>query len=251
MSGTIFAVDGTNQLHRYWHGIRERAADTFLAMLTAIDDTFHPQEIVCAFDNSEPTFRHVLESAYKSGRSEKEYGLLAQLQAGIDGVVTRGLTAISVSGFEADDILATIAEKCSLVGNKLVIVSSDKDCRQLLSPECVMLLSYRKGQHGYTPEWFNEAALKETYGVSPSQWIDWQTLVGDSTDSVIGVPGVGSKTATELLRQAGSLDELFRNPWCAAMSPRQRSNLANFKTRRDIVRQLVSLRRDVPINWEP
>jgi len=251
MSGTIFAVDGTNQMHRYWHGAKELAATVFLDMLDAIQENFHPQEIVCAFDSADKTFRHELEPTYKSGRSEKEQGLLEQMQLGIDGLVSKGIIALSVSGFEADDILATIALKCHDVGNRLVLVTSDKDCRQLLSSECAMLVSYRKHEQGYVPEWFNEARLREKYGVSPSQWVDWQMIVGDSTDSIRGVEGIGEKGASKLLGSSGSYDVVANTLWGTGLSEKKRRAFERFRNREDTVRKLVTLRRDVPINWEP
>lgn len=249
MAGEIFAIDGTNQLHKHWHGGKQHASAQFLAMVDAMDNQYKPREIVCAFDCAGKTFRHELEPGYKAGRPPKEHGLLEQIQLGIDGLVKRKIMCIGIEGFEADDILATIARICDEDDRKCVLVTSDKDCRQLLSPKCVMLTDYRADKHGRIPTWFNEAALLEKYGVRPDQWIDWQTMVGDTTDTVIGIEGIGAIGALRLLKQGGSLDAIMANPWSVTLTPKQEASLAKFKTRMAVVRQLVTLRNDVPIGW--
>lgn len=250
MAGEVFAIDGTNQLHRYWHGASIHAAAQFLGMVDAIDATYRPRKIVCAFDSEAKTFRHELEPGYKSGRPAKEAGLLDQIQAGIDGLMKRKIACIAVAGFEADDILATVARLCRESDQKLVLVTSDKDCRQLLSSRCVMLTEFKAANGGREPTWFNEQALSDKYGVRPDQWIDWQAMVGDPTDTVIGIEGIGAAGASRLLKQGESLDAIIANPWSVTLTPKQQEHIAKFKARLPIVRQLVTLRDDVPIGWE-
>ncbi len=174
----------------------------FTRDLFFIRDELKPDYLLCAFDLPEPTFRSALYPDYKAHRPPAPDDLHAQvprIQAVIEAM---NLPVLTASGFEADDVMATVAAAAEKRGLDVLLATSDKDCRQLITDR-VRMFNLRKRTE------FGRADLLADWGVTPEQVVDFQALVGDSVDNVPGVPGVGPKTAAKLLQQYGTLDNLL------------------------------------------
>lgn len=247
----VLVHDTTNRVHSLWHGMGdgyERIGRSLLADLAALAAiTPRPEVVLCAFDCG-PSFRSAICPAYKSSRSKKPQGLVDAMHYSFDAVRDAGFTALEAPGFEADDILATVARRAVDDGRQCVIVSPDKDARQCLRAGQVSILkSYRRdGDRLANPVWLTEAGLRQAYGVGPERWTDWQAIAGDATDDIQGWRGAGEGAAKKWLA-SHSLDEIVAAPTLVEMTATQRASLDEFRERLPIVRQLVTLRADVPL----
>lgn len=203
-----------------------------------------PDYLFAAFDRPEPTFRHEIMPAYKEHRSEMPADLAPQFAPIRDMLAAFGVPIVEVAGYEADDVLATIAHEVEAGGGDCYLVSGDKDCRQLLSDR-VKIFNIRKNLV------YDAAALAADWGVRPEQVVDFQALVGDSVDNVPGVPLVGPKVARDWLEKFGSLDALLAG---AASLPagKRKENLLAGREQALVSRRLVELDRHVPlaIDWQ-
>jgi DNA polymerase-1 len=184
------------------HGVEVGAVHGFLRDVATLLQQYSPTYLICAFDASEDTFRNTLYPQYKAHREEMPEALRGQL--GIIQDALRLIPSLSIVGFEADDILATIAHRADLQGCRVLLVTSDKDCRQLITPR-VSMLNLRKN------ELFTAKELMDVWAIRPDQVVDFQAMVGDSTDNVPGVHSIGPKAAQQLLQQFGSLDAIYEN----------------------------------------
>jgi len=238
----IFAIDATHQLHVDWHGSSGRAdlASSFAARLKLLQAQHPAARLMCAFDVDGPTWRHELEPAYKANRPPKPEGLVAGIEAAIERCQCDGVPVLMAEGFEADDCVATVAAAAVRGGEQVVIVSADKDCKQLLQAGKVSILKGMSSASYVTAD-----MLRAEYGFGPPAWVDYQALVGDLADNVVGCPGIGRKTAAAILKQCGSLDAALKNPFSAPVKGKQRENLIAFSARADHVRRLLTLRTDV------
>jgi len=202
---------------------------------------WQPDFLICAFDLSEITFRNELYDQYKAHRDPMPEALRAQMPLIHGAIETLDIAGLSLAGFEADDILATLAASVESAGGRCLLVTSDKDCRQLLS-ERVQMLNIRKS------ELYGVDDLQATWGVTPEQVVDFQALVGDSVDNVPGVPQIGPKAAQQLLAEFGSLEQILENLDRVPGAKRQET----LRTHREaalLSQKLVRLRNDVPIEW--
>ena len=206
--------------------------------------TQQPTHWVCAMDSPGAGTRNAIYPEYKANRSEMPDDLrpqIALVKQIMDGF---GIPALQVDGWEADDIIATIARTAAEQGWEVRIVTNDKDARQLLSPR-VRIFNIRKNT------WLDEADLKADWGVRPDQVIDFQSLVGDGVDNVPGVPLIGPKKAAALLEQFGTLDEILANA-DKVTGDKLKANLKQYADIARISRQLVTLNQHLPIetDWE-
>ena len=161
-----------------------------------------PDFLFCAFDLPGKTFRHALYEQYKAGRPDMHEDLVPQIDFVHRMVEALGIPLLAYEGFEADDIVATVARITDELGGRCFIVSGDKDCRQLIT-EHVKLYNIRKN------EVIDREVLRQEWGVAPNQVVDYQALVGDSTDNVPGVPLIGPKAARDLLEKYGTLENIL------------------------------------------
>ena len=246
----FLGIDTTNWICCLWHAQRGKGVlDAVCRRIEALSERLLPSHVVACFDRR--SFRHKLYPAYKAHRKEKPAGLQADLDEGPTAVAAIA-TACVVDGYEADDCLASLASAGIAAKTKVVLASPDKDLNQCLSDGQVTILR-QVTLHGNTVgdlDWFTAASLDKHYGLRPSQWVDYQTLVGDSTDGVPGCPQWGEKTALPALLKAGSLEAMFANPWALPITPRQQQLLLAFRPQADLMRQLVSLRTDVAEIWD-
>ena len=214
----LMVLDGNSILNRAYYGIRPlstreglytHAVYGFITTLQRLLDEENPEALCVTFDRREPTFRHRADADYKAQRKPMPPELAMQLP-----VMKQVLSAMSVpcyelAGYEADDLIGTISRKCQAAGWDCVIVTGDKDSLQLITDRTkVKLVSTRMGQtttKDMTPETF-----REQYGFEPIHMIDLKALMGDTSDNIPGVPGVGEKTAMALVQQYGDIDALYR-----------------------------------------
>jgi len=248
---TIYLIDGSSQMYRAYHAFRGRglsnqeghtthAVYVFVTMLRKLIKEHAPRYIAASFDLAGPTFRDALVADYKATRAAMPDDLAEQLQWVHEACEALGVPIVTAQGYEADDVIGTLARGASEAGFEVAIVSIDKDFFQLV----------HDGVRVYDPRedgaWFDEAAVEEKFGVKPAHVVDVLALVGDTSDNVAGVPGVGKKGAVDLIGAYGSLDALLDH---AAELP-QRKYREALVAHRDAAlrsRELVTIRRDVPL----
>lgn len=205
-----------------------------LSMMTSLPIDY----LFCAYDMRAKTFRSDIFQEYKANRSATPDDLLLQFDFTREFLKGVAVPALGLVGYEADDVMATLSQRVKELGGKTIIVTADKDARQLLDDSTSIYL-IRKNAY-YTPD-----DLKKDWGVAPNQVVDFQALVGDSVDNVPGVPGIGPKSAGELLKQFGNLDAVLEAS--GTLKGKKYENIAANKESALLSRELVKLRRDVPI----
>ncbi|HEV8061384.1 MAG TPA: 5'-3' exonuclease H3TH domain-containing protein, partial [Gemmataceae bacterium] len=252
-NGCMYLLDAHSLIFQVFHAIPEMSSPTgtptnalfgFLRDLLTIRLEKKPDYLVCAFDLPGPTFRDAFYPEYKAHRKPMPDDLRLQMPVIHELVEAMGIPLLSMPSFEADDVVATVAKAASANGIRVLICTTDKDCRQLIDDR-VNLLNLRKGTV------LDREALLEDWGVTPEQVVDLQSLVGDSVDNVPGIPGIGLKTAAKLLQEFGTVDNLLANIDKVAGAKKQES-LRGGKATLDLSRRLVKLSDDVPIkfDWE-
>lgn len=209
---TLFLIDGSSYIYRAYHGIRSLSTRSgfptnaifgFANMLLKVLRDHEPTYVAMVLDSPGPTFRHEIYPEYKANRPPMPEDLVLQMPRIDDLITAFRVPSIRVQGMEADDIIATLAKKYAGKVDKVVIVSSDKDLMQLVTHNVLMLDTMKD-------RWVDEEAVYEKFGVKPSQVVQVQALMGDSSDNIPGLPGVGPKTAGKLIEKFGSLDELLK-----------------------------------------
>jgi len=206
-----------------------------------------PLGLCFALDRPEPTFRHRLNAAYKATRAPTPHDLSAEWPLLERLIEASGVPAFGVAGFEADDVLATLANRLREAEIASLIASGDRDVLQAASGGCSVLFVGRRGQPSLR---FDEAAVVRRFGVQPRELSSYLALVGDVSDNVGGVPGIGPRTARQLLERYGSVAELLRA--LEALEPRRlRDKLEAHKTELHENAELMRLRTDVPLPDAP
>jgi DNA polymerase-1 len=208
---TVYVVDSHSLIYQVFHAMPEMtgpngqpvgAVQGFVRDVIDLIENRGADFLICAFDEGEVTFRNEIFDQYKAHRDPMPLDLQLQMPVIRQFLDALGILTLSIPGFEADDILATIARQVDAAGGRCLLVTSDKDCRQLITNR-VQLYNIRKN------EIFDDVALFATWGIRPEQVVDFQAIVGDSTDNIPGVPGIGPKGAQELLAKYGTLDEVL------------------------------------------
>ena len=241
-------VDGSGYIFRAFHalppmkridGTPVNAVYGFTAMLMKLIDDMQPDYVAVVFDVARKTFRSDIFPEYKANRPEPPEDLVPQFELVREATAALALPAVELAGFEADDLIATYAAAAEDAGLATTIVSSDKDLMQLVRGDITMLDPIKQRRIG-------AAEVVERFGVPPEQVVDVQALAGDSTDNVPGVPGIGIKTAAELIINYGDLDTLLARA-DEIKQPKRRENLLQFAEQARISRRLVLLRDDAPM----
>jgi len=216
----------------------------FVRDLLTLYFDYKPATLFCTFDMPGPTFRHEIDSQYKANRKEMPEPLSVQIKLLRPVLEAFGIPEFGMPTFEADDLMATIAAQAESTGRDCVLVTADKDCRQLIT-ERVSLFNLRK-QVFYRAE-----NLLEDWGIRPDQVVDFQAMVGDSSDNVPGIPLIGPKLATQLLQQYETLEKILDHA-DEVSGQKRKENLKNGRNTAMMCRELVRLRRDVPLemDWE-
>ena len=247
-ANALFLVDASGFIFRAFHalpplsrpdGTPVNAVYGFVNMLARLRSEFHAADIAVIFDAKRENFRYEIYPQYKANRGETPSELVPQFSIIRDATHAYGLPVIELEGYEADDLIASYAREAVAADREVIIVSSDKDLLQLIRPGVRMLDPIKYELMGA------DAAVKK-FGVPPAQVVDVQALAGDSTDNVPGVPGIGIKTAAELILQYGDLETLLA---CAGeiKQNKRRENLIEFAEQARLSKRLVQLADDAPL----
>lgn len=215
----LLVIDGNSILNRAFFGIKllttkdgqyTNAIFGFMTTLEKVLGETDPDAVAIAFDMKAPTFRHKLYGGYKAKRKGMPEELASQLKPLKELLTLLGYKLVECEGYEADDILGTLAAACTKDGNECVIATGDRDSLQLVSKTVTVRIAATKGGK---PEvtLYDEAAIKEKYGVAPKQLIDIKAIQGDTSDNIPGVAGIGEKGAGELVSRFGSLNNIYEN----------------------------------------
>ncbi len=259
-SDHFYLIDGSGYIFRAYYalpplsrksdGLPTGAVSGFCSMLFKLledsrsDDSEHkPTHFAVIFDSAKKNFRNEIYKDYKANRSEAPEDLVPQFEYIRKSVKAFNLPSIEIINYEADDIIATYANKIINAGARVTIISSDKDLMQLVSDKVRL----------YDPVKFKvlgEKEVVEKFGVKPDKVIDVQSLAGDSSDNIPGVPGIGIKTAAELINKYKNLDNLLNNANEIPQKKRKETLLQN-KDKALLSRQLVTLKKDVPTKEDP
>ena len=244
---SLYLIDGHNVLYRTFFGVPRLTAPDgtptnvvlgVARILLKILREERPDAIVAVFDSREPTPRHAIYPDYKANRLKTPEDLAAQIPVVDEMIDALGVRRLSVAGAEADDIIGTLSRRAEERGMDVVIVSSDKDMYQLVSPR----VKVRDGLKEHT---VGEAQVEEVFGVPPGKVADLLALAGDPSDNVPGVPGIGEKTASELIREFGSLDAVLAHP--ERLKGARREKIEKGADAARLALRLVTIDRDIPI----
>ncbi len=245
---TLFLIDGSSYIYRAYHAIRSLSTRSgfptnaifgFANMLLKVLRDYQPTYAAMVLDSPGPTFRHEIFPEYKANRPPMPEDLALQL-ARIDDVINAfRVPAIRMPGMEADDIIATMAHRFAGNVDKVVIVSSDKDLMQLVTDRVVMLDTMKD-------RWVDEAGVCSKFGVPPGQVVQVQALMGDPSDNIPGLPGVGPKTASKLIARFGTVEGLLEHSGEVGGQIGKKLPEQVEELRKSL--SLVTLRKDVPVD---
>ena len=255
----LMVIDGNSILNRAFYGIRPlttregfytHAVYGFLTTMKRLTDEDKPDALCVTFDRREPTFRHQEFPAYKAQRKGMPEELAMQLPALKDVLDAMNVPRYELAGYEADDLIGTISRRCEAAGWECTVVTGDKDSLQLVTERTtVKLVSTRMGQtttKDVTPETF-----RAEYGFDPIHMIDLKALMGDSSDNYPGVPGIGEKTAMELIRTYASVDAVYAALPDLDAKPGTIKKLTEGEASARLCRHLAAILTDAPLDFAP
>ena len=254
----LLVLDGNSIVNRAFYGIKllttkdgryTNAIYGFLNILSRLLADEQPDEIAIAFDQKAPTFRHKMYADYKGTRKGMPQELADQMPILKEILAALGFVMVSCEGWEADDILGTLALACTQRGDVCRIATGDKDSLQLVTPEVSVLLASTKGGKSETVV-MNQEAVQEKYGVLPKQLIDVKALMGDTSDNIPGVSGIGEKTALSLIATFGSLQGVYDHLDDSRIKPAQRNKLTAGKAQAELSYTLAEIRCDAPVDTQ-
>ena len=247
----VLAVDGNSIINRAFYGIRAlttrdgQPTNAIYGMINIVTrqwEALQPDAAVMAFDLKAPTFRHKMYADYKAGRRPAPDELRAQFAPAKECAEILGFHVLEKEGYEADDILGTVARMAKESGAECYLLTGDRDALQLIDHGVHVLLATNTETID-----MDEAAFFEKYGVASSQFVDVKALMGDSSDNIPGVPGIGEKTALKLIADFGSLDGVYEALPTAKHTPSTLKKLTEGKESAYISRTLATICREVPL----
>ena len=216
MDEKIIIIDGNSLINRAFYavqrpmitkdGVYTQGVYGFLNMLKKLENDYAPEYIAVAFDLKAPTFRHKEYEEYKAGRKAMPPELAMQMPILKDVLRALRIKILELEGYEADDIIGTVAKRADEENIRALVITGDRDALQLVSDNTSVVIT-KKGISDF--DLYDPAKMKERYGLTPRQFIDLKGLMGDSSDNIPGIPGVGEKTGIKLLEQFGSIDEML------------------------------------------
>ena len=253
----ILIIDGHSILNRAFYGLPDltnyeglhtNAVLGFLNIIFKIIDEENPTNVCVAFDVKQPTFRHLMYKEYKGTRKPMPDELREQVPLIKEVLTAMNVTIVEKGGYEADDIIGTLSRVADSAGYKVVIVSGDRDLLQLATDNILVRIPKTKAG-GTTIENYYADDVKDLYGVTPVQFIDMKGLMGDTSDNIPGVPGIGEKTASKIIQQWGSvagalehIDEI--------KPPKAQKNLAEFSEQAIMSRELAAIKLDCELDFK-
>ena len=238
----LILIDGSGYIFRAFYGLPSMTNENgvpvnavfgFTKMLLKLIDDFKPIYVAVIFDVARKTFRNDLYDLYKANRSDPPEELIPQFSIIRDATNAIGLPVVEMEGFEADDLIATYSNIAQKMNKKVIIISSDKDLMQLVDDNTILFDPMKQ-------YWINDEKVFEKFGVYPNRVIDVQSLAGDSSDNIPGVPGIGIKTAAELINQYGDLEQLLTKA-SEIKQNKRRENLIEYADQARLSRSLVTL----------
>jgi len=249
---TLLLIDANSIIHRSFHalppfttpvGRPSGALYGIASILLKLWREARPDYVAALFDRPEPTFRDKKYAEYKAQRPPAADELIEQIKGAHDLFYAFGVRTFEKAGYEADDLIATLAEKFKHEDDlRVVILTGDRDTLQLVEGDRVVVETFNKGVSDTTV--YDEAAVVAKYGLKPGQLVDYKALVGDPSDNIKGVSGVGPKTATETLQTFGSVENIFKN---LAGDPKLEKRFGPHRKDAELARELVTLERHAPI----
>ncbi len=255
----LMILDGNSMANRAFYGVRmlnapdgtpTNAVFGFASILQKLLDEQKPDAVCVSFDLKAPTFRHERYDGYKAKRKPMPEELAVQMPLIKELLDAMGIRRYELEGYEADDILGTAAAKCEAQGWDCLIVTGDKDSLQLVSDSTTVCnVKTRMGQTEtilYTPQRFFEE-----YGFEPKLMVDLKALMGDASDNIPGVPGIGEKSAMELLRRFGGLEQVYESIDAPEIKPAARKKLLEGRESADMSYWLATIVRDAPLDFKP
>ena len=255
----LLILDGNSVINRAFYGVKPltnreglftHAVFGFLNILEKMEKEEQPDAVCVAFDLHGPTFRHKMYDCYKATRHPMPEELAQQMPVMKQVLTAMNIPIYACQGWEADDVIGTVSRICSNNEWECVIVTGDRDSLQLIDENVhVKLVISKMGQTSATL--YDVAKFREEYGFEPKKLIDLKSLMGDSSDNIPGVAGVGPKTATELLLKYGSLDGVYENLEDPSIRPKLREKLESSKDNAFLSYDLATIRCNAPIDFEP
>ena len=251
----LMVLDGNSLVNRAFFGIKllttkdgryTNAIYGFQNILLNLLAAHKPDAVAIAWDERAPTFRHTAYDGYKATRHGMPEELAQQMPVLKELLTDLGFVQVSKAGWEADDILGTLAAACEAAGGTTLLATGDRDSLQLVDDATTVLLATNKETVPMDP-----AAIREKYGIEPPQLIDVKSLMGDASDNIPGVPGIGEKTALALISKFGSLQGVYDNIDDKAVKPGQRAKLTANRDKADLSYMLGTIRKDAPIETDP
>ena len=255
----LLILDGNSVINRAYFGVRPlttrdglytHAIYGFLNILEKVEKEEQPEAICVSFDLHGPTFRHLKYDGYKANRHGMPEELAMQMPVMKDVLRAMNIPIYECQGWEADDVIGTVGKICSNNGWECVIVTGDRDSLQLIDENVrVKLVISKPGQT--TATLYTEEKFREEYGFEPKKLVDLKALMGDSSDNIPGVAGVGPKTAKELLAKFGSLDGVYENLEDPSIRPKLREKLEKDRENAYLSYDLATIRPEAPIDFAP
>ncbi len=251
MNKKLLVIDGNSILNRAFYGIRlltnkeglfTNAVYGMVTMITKQVEKIKPDYCAVAFDLKAPTFRHNMYEGYKSNRKGMPEELAVQLPYAKECMKALGYHVVSMEGYEADDILGTLSAEANKNGVKAYVLTGDRDSLQLINNDTTVLLVKTKETIEFTLEEF-----VKNYGISPAQFVDVKALMGDTSDNIPGVMGIGEKTALKLIADFNDIDSLYNAIEEAPLSPSVKSKLLNGRDSAYLSKELAKIKTDVPV----
>ena len=251
----LLILDGNSVINRAYYGVKPlttrdglftHAIYGFLNILDRMEKEEQPEAICVAFDLKGPTFRHLQYEGYKATRHGMPEELAQQMPIMKEVLTAMNIPIYTAEGWEADDVIGTVGRICGEEDWECVIVTGDRDSLQLIDDHVTVMLETTKGTIR-----FDKAKFMEEYGFEPKKLIDLKALMGDSSDNIPGVKGIGEKTAKNLLMEFGSLDGVYENLESKVIKPKQRENLITYKDNAYLSYDLATIRPQAPIEFDP
>lgn len=250
----LLVIDGNSIINRAFYGIRAlsnkkgvftNAVTGFMNILLKLENNFKPDCVAVAFDLKAPTFRHKMYAEYKGTRKPMPDELAMQMPIVKDLLRAMGIAVVEKEGWEADDILGTLAHAAELGGNTAVIATGDRDSFQLVTESVYVNMAGNKEDVLYTPQ-----EIMNKYGVTPSQMLEVKALMGDSSDNIPGVKGVGEKTAFDLIQKYSTVSNIYDKLDTLEMTAGLRKKLTEGKESCELSRRLGTIALDAPIDTD-
>ncbi|MNO88826.1 DNA polymerase I [compost metagenome] len=250
----ILLIDSNSLMNRAFYalppltnsdGIHTNAIYGFTNMILKIQDEIVPDYIIATFDKKAPTFRHNEYAEYKAGRKKMPPELAEQFPLTKELLSYLGIPIFELDGFEADDLLGTLSKKAEENNIEVYVLTGDKDALQLASDTTNIIIT-KKGVS--EKEVYNRQRMQDDFGVTPLEFIDVKGLMGDKSDNIPGVPGIGEKTAYKLIQTYGSVEGVLNN--IADISGKKiKDNLETYSEQAIFSKKLATIMRDVPIEF--